>query len=149
MVGKWNGLLQMATGDLVATPMAYATKRRLSRHIAIQIKAWLVFFVTKDQNSSNSRIFEAGLVASGPSRTHSAGQAQPLLLSRSNALSIIAEELVIKQEEIVAFGDNHIYIGMRRLVDIGAVMGNAHREVKAAADYVTLSTAENGVAERD
>ena len=67
-------------------------------------------------------------------------------VSKGNALSIIAADLTIKPEEIVAFGDNHNDIGMLRLAGLGVAMGNAHEEVKAAADYITLSNAEDGVA---
>ena len=52
----------------------------------------------------------------------------------------------IKPEEIVAFGDNHNDIGMLQLAGLGVAMGNAHEEVQAAADYITLSNAQDGVA---
>jgi Cof subfamily protein (haloacid dehalogenase superfamily) len=67
-------------------------------------------------------------------------------VSKGNALSVIAKDLHIKPEEIVAFGDNHNDIGMLQLAGLGVAMGNAHEEVKVAADYVTLSNAEDGVA---
>ncbi len=67
-------------------------------------------------------------------------------VSKGNALSVIATDLHIKPEEIVAFGDNHNDIGMLQLAGLGVAMGNAHEEVKVAADYVTLSNAEDGVA---
>jgi Cof subfamily protein (haloacid dehalogenase superfamily) len=67
-------------------------------------------------------------------------------VSKGNALSVIAKDLHIKPEEIVAFGDNHNDIGMLQLAGLGVAMGNAHEEVKDAADYVTLSNAEDGVA---
>jgi Cof subfamily protein (haloacid dehalogenase superfamily) len=67
-------------------------------------------------------------------------------VSKGNALSMIAADLAIKPEEIVAFGDNHNDIGMLRMAGLGVAMGNAHEEVKAAADYVTLSNAQDGVA---
>ncbi|HXZ05370.1 MAG TPA: Cof-type HAD-IIB family hydrolase [Ktedonobacteraceae bacterium] len=67
-------------------------------------------------------------------------------VSKGNALSVIAKDLQIKPEEIVAFGDNHNDIGMLQLAGLGVAMGNAHEEVKAAANIVTLSNAEDGVA---
>ena len=67
-------------------------------------------------------------------------------VSKGNALSMIAKDLFVQPEEIVAFGDNHNDIGMLRLAGLGVAMGNAHQEVKVAADYVTLSNAEDGVA---
>ena len=67
-------------------------------------------------------------------------------VSKGNALRAIAEDLAILPEEVVAIGDNHNDIGMLRFAGLGVAMGNAHAEVKAAADFVTLSNAEDGVA---
>ena len=47
----------------------------------------------------------------------------------------------------MAIGDNHNDIGMIRFAGLGVAMGNAHDEVKAQADYVTLSNAQDGVAQ--
>lgn len=67
-------------------------------------------------------------------------------VSKGSALGVIAANLGIQPEEVVAIGDNHNDIGMLRFAGLGIAMGNAHDEVKAAADYVTLSNAEEGVA---
>jgi Cof subfamily protein (haloacid dehalogenase superfamily) len=67
-------------------------------------------------------------------------------VSKVNALKAIATDLGIAPEEIVAIGDNHNDIGMIRFAGLGVAMGNAHEEVKAAADYVTLSNSQEGVA---
>jgi Cof subfamily protein (haloacid dehalogenase superfamily) len=67
-------------------------------------------------------------------------------VSKGNALIKLAADLGIKAEEVVAFGDNHNDIGMLRFAGLGVAMGNAHDEVKAEADYVTGSNAEDGVA---
>jgi Cof subfamily protein (haloacid dehalogenase superfamily) len=67
-------------------------------------------------------------------------------VSKGNALSIIAKDLHIKPEEIVAFGDNHNDIGVLQLAGLGVAMSNAHEEVKMAAGYIAPSNAEDGVA---
>ena len=67
-------------------------------------------------------------------------------VSKVNALKTIAADLGIAPEEIVAIGDNHNDIGMLHFAGLGVAMGNAHDEVKEAADYVTLSNAQEGVA---
>ena len=67
-------------------------------------------------------------------------------VSKGNALQAIAADLGIAAEEVVAIGDNHNDLGMLRFAGLGVAMGNAHGEVKAEADYVTLSNAEDGVA---
>ena len=43
----------------------------------------------------------------------------------------------MKQEEIMAFGDNFNDIDMIRYAGLGVAMGNAAYEVKEAADIVT------------
>ena len=67
-------------------------------------------------------------------------------VSKGHALQQIAADLGISSEEVVAFGDNHNDIGMLRFAGLGVAMGNAHDEVKAEADYVAPSNAEDGVA---
>jgi Cof subfamily protein (haloacid dehalogenase superfamily) len=67
-------------------------------------------------------------------------------VSKGNALKVIAADLNIRSEEIVAFGDNHNDIGMLQFAGLGIAMGNAHKEVQSMADYVTASNAEDGVA---
>jgi Cof subfamily protein (haloacid dehalogenase superfamily) len=67
-------------------------------------------------------------------------------VSKGDALRVIAADLAIPPEEVVAIGDNHNDIGMLRFAGLGVAMGNAHAEVKEIADFVTLSNAEDGVA---
>jgi len=67
-------------------------------------------------------------------------------VSKGNALRAIAADLDISAEEVIAIGDNYNDIDMLRFAGLGVAMDNAHAEVKAAADYVTLSNAEEGVA---
>ncbi len=67
-------------------------------------------------------------------------------VSKAHALKDITQMLAIKPDEVLAFGDNHNDIEMLRFAGLGIAMGNAHDEVKTAADYVTLSNAEDGVA---
>lgn len=67
-------------------------------------------------------------------------------VSKSNALRAIAADLNIAPEEIVAIGDSHNDMGMITFAGLGVAMGNAPDEVKAVADHVTLSNAEEGVA---
>lgn len=67
-------------------------------------------------------------------------------VSKGNALKMIAADLGIAPEEIVAIGDNHNDIGMLQFAGLGVAMAHAHEEVKAAARYVTRSNAEDGVA---
>lgn len=67
-------------------------------------------------------------------------------VSKGRALQKIVADLGLAPEEVVAFGDQQNDIGMLRFAGLGIAMGNAHDEVKAEADYVTSSNAEEGVA---
>jgi Cof subfamily protein (haloacid dehalogenase superfamily) len=67
-------------------------------------------------------------------------------VSKGHALRIIAADLGIRPDEVVAVGDNHNDLGMLRFAGLGVAMGNAHQEVKTEADYVTGSNSEEGVA---
>ena len=49
-------------------------------------------------------------------------------------------------EECMAFGDQHNDLDMLRFAGVGVAMGNAADEVKAAADHVTTSVEEDGIA---
>lgn len=51
----------------------------------------------------------------------------------------------INQWETMAFGDGENDIGMLQFVEIGVAMGNSGKDVKAAADYVTLGVDDDGI----
>ncbi len=65
---------------------------------------------------------------------------------KGKALVTMAEYLGIKIEETMAFGDGGNDITILRQAGIGVAMGNANDEVKQAADFVTRSVDEDGVA---
>ena len=46
----------------------------------------------------------------------------------------------------MACGDSHNDMAMIQAAGLGVAMGNAEEEVKAIADFVTLSNLEDGVA---
>lgn len=58
----------------------------------------------------------------------------------------LGELLGIRSEEIMACGDGDNDIQMLEKAGIGVAMGNAEENVKAAADYVTETNDEEGVA---
>ena len=66
--------------------------------------------------------------------------------SKGGALKRLAEQLHIDIEETMAFGDGENDISMLMAAGCGIAMGNAENSVKAAADYVTTSNNEAGVA---
>ena len=68
-------------------------------------------------------------------------------IHKGNALLMLGELLHIKKEEIMAFGDGKNDIKMLETVGTGVAMANSVPEVLAAADMVTASNDEDGVAQ--
>ena len=51
----------------------------------------------------------------------------------------------LRAEAAVAFGDSDVDVDMLQYCGLGVAMGNAPRQVKEAADYVTASNDEEGI----
>lgn len=66
--------------------------------------------------------------------------------TKGNAILKLGELLGISREEIMVCGDSQNDMEMIRAAGLGVAMGNAIPEVKKAADYITLSNEEDGVA---
>ena len=62
------------------------------------------------------------------------------------ALLKVGEILGIKKDEIMAFGDGSNDMDMIRRVGFGVAMENGIDEIKEAADYITVTNDEHGVA---
>lgn len=71
----------------------------------------------------------------------------PTNVNKGNTLKFLGESLNIKQEEIIAVGDEANDLSMILFAGLGVAMGNAKDIVKENADYITLSNEENGVGE--
>lgn len=69
-----------------------------------------------------------------------------LNVNKGKSLVAFGERMGIKREEIMACGDSSNDIQMLKAVGLGIAMGNALPEVKAVADYITLTNNEDGVA---
>nr|MDF9460273.1 sugar-phosphatase [Bacillus pumilus] len=67
-------------------------------------------------------------------------------VSKGNAVKLLAKELGIAREEVMAIGDNGNDVSMLEFAGRGVAMGNAIDDVKAVADVVTKSNNEAGVA---
>lgn len=67
-------------------------------------------------------------------------------VNKGTGLVRLGKYLGIRREEIMAFGDGDNDIEMLREAGFGVAMANGVQEVKDAADYVTLSNEEEGVA---
>ena len=70
----------------------------------------------------------------------------PLGIDKANRLSFLLNYLGMKREELMACGDGYNDLSMIEYAGLGIAMSNAQAVVKKAADYVTLSNEEDGVA---
>lgn len=70
----------------------------------------------------------------------------PKGINKGRALAIACEKLGIDLSETIAFGDQELDIPMVEIAGLGIAMGNAIPELKAAADFVTKSNNEAGIA---
>ncbi len=66
--------------------------------------------------------------------------------SKGQALAFLAQRFGIAREETLAVGDSGNDISMIRWAGMGVAMGNATDDVKAVADWVAPSVAEDGLA---
>jgi len=67
--------------------------------------------------------------------------------TKGQALAALAAYYGIERQEVMAVGDSYNDLDMIRWAGLGVAVANAHRPVQQAADYVTLSNDEHGVAE--
>lgn len=67
-------------------------------------------------------------------------------IEKARSLDRLIRSLGIKREETIAIGDGYNDKGMIEFVGLGVAMANASTEVQDAADYITYSNEEDGVA---
>lgn len=67
-------------------------------------------------------------------------------VSKAVGVQFLAESLNISKEEVMAVGDSENDLEMIRYAGLGVAMGNASETVKNAADEVTFTNDEEGVA---
>lgn len=70
----------------------------------------------------------------------------PRAINKGQGILDICRVLGIEASEVMAFGDAENDIPMLRTAGMGVAMGNAADAVKAAADHITLSNNEDGIA---
>jgi Cof subfamily protein (haloacid dehalogenase superfamily) len=69
----------------------------------------------------------------------------PSSVSRNKSLQLLAKQLNIPYDEVVAVGNSSADIEMITNVGLGVAMGHAPKELKEAANWVTRSNDQNGV----
>ena len=70
----------------------------------------------------------------------------PLGIDKADCLDAFLKQIGYSQEDLMACGDGYNDLSMIRYAGMGVAMKNAQKEVLEAADYVTLSNDEDGVA---
>ena len=65
--------------------------------------------------------------------------------TKGGAAKVLLHHYGLKPEQAVAFGDSDVDVDMLQYCGFGVAMGNAPRQVKEAADYVTATNDQEGV----
>ena len=68
-------------------------------------------------------------------------------IDKAKALDTVLKPLDITADEVIAFGDGHNDISIIKYAGIGVAMENAVADLKEAADEITLSNEQDGIAE--
>ena len=71
----------------------------------------------------------------------------PKGIDKAQSLLRLLSKINLTPADLIAFGDGYNDLSMLKLAGVGVAMANAAPEVRADADYVTLSNEEDGVAE--
>ena len=67
-------------------------------------------------------------------------------VNKGTGVKLLADHLGVKQEEVMTFGDAENDLDMIVYAGMGVAMANGFEEVKEAANYITDSNEEDGVA---
>lgn len=70
----------------------------------------------------------------------------PKGIDKAQSLLRLLEKINLTPADMIAFGDGYNDLSMLKLAGMGVAMANAAPEVRAEADYVTLSNEEDGIA---
>lgn len=70
----------------------------------------------------------------------------PKGIDKARSLAVLLKKLGISKEEMIACGDGFNDLSMIQYAGLGVAMANAQEVIKNAADYITLSNEEDGVA---
>jgi 5-amino-6-(5-phospho-D-ribitylamino)uracil phosphatase len=110
---------------------------------------WLKFGFNFDDDETRETVFqklhekgEFELSNSTPKNI----EVNPAGINKAKGLKVVCERLGIEMENVMSCGDSLNDLAMIKESGIGVAMGNAQDVVKEAADWVTASNEEHGVA---
>lgn len=70
----------------------------------------------------------------------------PMHIDKAHSLEKLLDALHMSREQMISCGDGYNDLTMIQYAGKGVAMGNAQKEVREAADYITLTNDEDGVA---
>lgn len=70
----------------------------------------------------------------------------PQGIDKAQSLAVLQDKLGVSRKEMMAIGDGYNDLSMIQFAGMGIAMDNAQEPVKKAADWITLSNDEDGVA---
>lgn len=117
----------------------------------LQVEKITIYFYPLSDGSYKDRDAVSSILSEFPAITFQTGGYANLEFTKaettkSKGLRFLAEKFNISLEETMACGDSQNDLDIITAAGIGVAMGNASSDVKAAADFITLSNEENGVA---
>jgi Cof subfamily protein (haloacid dehalogenase superfamily) len=113
------------------------------------VRKVMVFHDDYDDDLRSLIAMTQEIVGAKATVTHSGlafAEVGPVGLHKAVALAALCEDLEVDQSAVVAFGDEINDTEMLEWAGIGVAMANASPEAKAAADVVTASNNDDGVA---
>lgn len=125
-----------------------AFRNEFPEDIALSEHQWLKFgFDVEDDEVRNMILQELNkqrLQVTNSSPTNL--EVNPYGISKANALEKVCKRIGITMENVMAMGDSLNDIAMIESAGLGVAMGNAQETVKKAANWVTNTNEEDGVA---
>lgn len=116
----------------------------------IDSTSWLKFGVHSEDDASRNEILNTIRSWGGMEITNSSPvniEINPIGVNKAVGMQEMCKLLGIDMSQAIAVGDSLNDIAAIREAGLGVAMGNAQDAVKEAADYVTASNEEDGVAE--
>jgi len=115
----------------------------------LHTKEWLKFGFTIDDDATRELILKE-LEAKGEfeltNSTLKNIEVNPKGITKAKGLELVCQRLGIEMKNVMAAGDSLNDLAMIKAAGLGVAMGNAQEAVKKAADWVTATNEEDGVA---
>ena len=112
-----------------------------------QVERLNIFYKTKEEKEWLKEVLSQDKELAVVSSLFMNLEISSVYANKGNGLQWLAGHLGISMEQVMALGDSDNDITMLRMAGLGVAMENAAQEIKEAADEVTSSNEEDGVAQ--